>query len=110
MSSSHRPEAHVTIRFARPDDAAAIARLARLDSAHPPQGRLLVAEVAGRLRVALPLDGGPAIADPFESTRDLLGLLEVRRQQTLRPKVVRRWPLDGRALVAAAFGAGRWRG
>jgi len=51
---------HVTIRFARPDDATRIARLARLDSARPPQGRLLVAEVAGELRAALPLDGGAA--------------------------------------------------
>lgn len=73
---------HVTIRFARPDDATRIARLARLDSARPPQGRLLVAEVAGELRAALPLDGGAAVADPFQRTLDLVSLLELRRRQT----------------------------
>ena len=56
MSLDTTRDEHVTIRFSRPDDAADISTLARLDSARPPQGRLLVAEVAGEL------------APPFRST------------------------------------------
>ena len=61
-----RPNADepVTIRFSRPDDTANITRLAQLDSARPPRGQALVAEVAGELPAALPLDGGAAVADP----------------------------------------------
>ena len=39
--------------------------LAELDSAVAPTGPALVAEIDGRLRAALPLDGGEPIADPF---------------------------------------------
>ena len=90
MNLDTNSDQHVTIRFSRPDDAAAIAKLAQLDSARLPQGRLLVAEVAGELHAALPVDGGPAIADPFRHTRDLVSLLEVRRSQTRRTRTVRR--------------------
>ncbi len=79
----------VTIRLSRPDDAAKIARLAQLDSARPPRGPLLLAEVAGGLRAALPVDGGAALADPFRHTLDLVSLLEVRRQHVIRVGVVR---------------------
>ena len=87
---------HVTIRFSRPDDAAKIARLAQLDSARPPQGRLLVAEVAGELRAALPVDGGAAVADPFHHTLGLVSLLEVRRRQIYRVGVTRTSKRRGR--------------
>ena len=87
----------VTIRFSRPDDAAKIARLAQLDSARPPQGQLLVAEVAGELRAALPLDGGAAVADPFHHTLGLVSLLEVRRQHVLRVGPARTSKRRGRA-------------
>ena len=90
MSLSTKNDEHVTIRFSRPDDAAEIAKLAQLDSARPPQGRLLVAEVAGELRAVLPLDGGAAVADPFRHTLDLVSLLEVRRRQAGRTEAVRR--------------------
>ena len=93
---SSNTDEHVTIRFSRPDDAANIARLAQLDSARPPQGQLLVAEVAGELRAALPLDGGAAVADPFHHTLDLVSLLEVRRQHVLRAGVVRTSERRGR--------------
>jgi hypothetical protein len=79
----------VTIRFSRPDDAAKIARLAQLDSARPPQGQLLMAEVAGELRAALPVDGGAPVADPFHHTLGLVSLLEVRRRQLRRTGVTR---------------------
>ena len=41
----------------------------------------LVAEVDGRLRAALPLDGSRAIADPFHRGLDLVELLRVRAAQ-----------------------------
>src|ERR687886_377833 len=57
--------APVTIRPAEAHDAAALSRLAALDSASPPRGAVLLAEVEGELWAALPLDGGPAIGLPF---------------------------------------------
>ena len=56
----------------------AIERLAALDSAERPSGRLLVAAVAGRPVAALPLDGGRAIADPFEHTAEIVAMLRLR--------------------------------
>lgn len=92
----------VTIRFSRPDDAAKIAGLAQLDSARLPQGPLLVAEVAGELRAALPVDGGAAVADPFRHTLGLVSLLEVRRRQIRRTGVTRTSKRRGRAARHAA--------
>jgi hypothetical protein len=42
---------------------------------------VLVAEVDGRLRAALALDGQSAIADPFYRGRELLELLRIRARQ-----------------------------
>jgi hypothetical protein len=42
---------------------------------------MLVAERDGVLVAALPLSGGRAIADPFELTAGVVGLLELRRAQ-----------------------------
>ena len=69
------PPESVTIRLARPTDGAAVDRLAQLDSRPAPSGDLLVAEVEGELQAALPLGGGPAIADPFRPTAALTDLL-----------------------------------
>jgi hypothetical protein len=55
--------------------------LAMLDSRNWEGGQALVAEVDGRIWAALPLDGGPAIADPFRPTADIIRVLELRRQQ-----------------------------
>jgi hypothetical protein len=74
----------VTIRYAAAADALRLRELAELDSASPPHGPVLVAEVDGRLRAALPVDGGPAISDPFHRGRELLALLRLRAEQ-LRP-------------------------
>jgi len=52
------------IREAQPTDVAALERLAALDSGRVPSGRLLVAEADGNIQAAVPLAGGPAIADP----------------------------------------------
>jgi hypothetical protein len=72
----------VTLRAARPDDAADLARLAALDSRRLPAGPLLLAEQDGILRAALALRTGDAIADPFAPTEHLLALL--RRHATHR--------------------------
>ena len=74
----------VVIRQAAPDDSGRLRRLAVLDSAPQPHGPMLVAEREGVLVAALPLSGGRAIADPFEPTAGIVGLLELRRTQ-LRP-------------------------
>jgi hypothetical protein len=71
----------VTLRFASPADTRPLRHLAELDSAQPPAGRALVAEVDGRLRAALPLDGGAPIADPFHRSAELIELLRVRSTQ-----------------------------
>ena len=83
--TSHAAET-LTIRIAMPADAAALERLAQLDSAPPPRlVPMLVAEVGGELRAALPLDGGPAIADPFRRTTDIVAILTQRRRQLVPP-------------------------
>jgi hypothetical protein len=96
---------HVTIRFSGPHDAAKIERLAQLDGARPPRLRLLVAEIAGEPRAALPIDGGAAVADPFRHTLDrtlagqCLALRSVRRadglaQESARARAVLARPAD----------------
>lgn len=74
-----------TIRFAYPDDDAALRRLAALDSQPIPAHPLLVAEVAGELWAAVTLTGTPqAIADPFRHTAELVGLLRERADHLTR--------------------------
>jgi hypothetical protein len=70
----------VTIRYAFPDDARELTRLAILDSQPLPEGVVLVAEIAGELRAAVAADG-TAIADPFHHTADLILLLRERARQ-----------------------------
>ena len=65
----------ITIRTSQADDAGELLRLAALDSAEPIHGDALLAEVNGRLRAALPLDGGRAIADPFARSAEVVTLL-----------------------------------
>ena len=69
----------VTMYLSESDEA--IERLAQLDSARRPAGPVLVAAVGGEPMAALPLDGGPAIADPFQRTAALVSLLELRVAQ-----------------------------
>ena len=86
----------LTIRMAVPADAEALGRLAQLDSAPPPAPvPMLVAEVGGELRAALPLDGGPAIADPFRQTAELVAILAERTRQLAPPRrrAARHWRL-----------------
>jgi hypothetical protein len=74
-------------RIAQPDEE--IERLAHLDSVRCPRGPLLIAAVGERPYAAMPIDGGPVIADPFRRTAELASLLTLRASQ-LRP-ARRRW-------------------
>ena len=74
-------DAEILIRRACADDEAGLLRLAALDSARPPAGPLLVAELDGVLSAALSLDDGSAIADPFQATAPALDLLRMRAGQ-----------------------------
>jgi hypothetical protein len=71
----------VTLRFAFPDDAEALARLAALDSSAPPPMPALLAEVGGRPWAALSLLDGSVVADPFHPTVALIHLLRARAEQ-----------------------------
>jgi hypothetical protein len=78
------PVTRVTLRFAAAADRERLHRLAELDSAPLPAGATLVAEVDGRLRAALPLDGSQPIADPFHRGAELIELLRIRATQLAR--------------------------
>jgi len=78
--------ADLTIRRSRGGDLPALERLAQLDSAAPRAGGHLLAEEDGELRAALPLDGGPAIADPFRRTEELVAMLELRVTRLADPR------------------------
>jgi hypothetical protein len=115
--SSHRSRdaaEAVTIRMAVPADAAALRRLAELDSARAPDPvPMLLAEVDGELRAALPLDGERAIADPFRRTAELVAILAERARQLAPPPArwaARRWrPLSApRPASPAGAWATRW--
>ena len=80
---------NITVRVSRPADEAALARLAALDSTRPPRGPALVAESDHRLVAAVPLGPGRPIADPFESTAELVELLELRKAQLADAEPVR---------------------
>lgn len=83
------PNPAITIRSAQADDAAALHRLAQLDSRTVPAGDLLVAEVDGELRAAVARDARVSIADPFRPTAELVDLLRAhanrQRAQLRRP-------------------------
>src|SRR2546423_15397200 len=68
-------EAKILIRTSTAADGPGLARLAALDSAEIPCGRMLIAEVDGSMRAAMPLDGGRPIADPFAESVHVLELL-----------------------------------
>ena len=67
----------ITIRAARDDDAAAIARLATLDEAPVPRGRALLGFLDCELVAAKPLERGVTVADPFRRTVELIDLLDL---------------------------------
>ena len=71
----------VTIRAATSGDYEALDRLAQLDSRPLPTGHVLVADVDGEVRAALPVNGGASVADPFQHTAALVSLLALRARQ-----------------------------
>jgi len=81
VDPTRTPVTRVTLRYSSAADRERLHQLADLDSACAPSGPALVAEVDGRLRAALPLDGSPAIADPFHRGLDLVELLRLRALQ-----------------------------
>ena len=68
----------LTIRRADAADDGALVRLAALDSASPPTGEALLAEVGGELWAAVEIDSGTAIADPFRPSGELVDLLRLQ--------------------------------
>jgi hypothetical protein len=74
-------EGRLTVRRFQERDIDAIWRLAQLDSRELPTGAVLLAELGGELVAALPLDGGPALADPFRPTASIVEILRLRASQ-----------------------------
>lgn len=95
-------DAGVTVRGFAERDIDGIRLLAALDGKQVPLGSILVAEQAGELLAALPLDGAPALADPFKPTADVVALLRLRAQQLREPAPKRgtRLRLPGRLHLA----------
>jgi hypothetical protein len=75
----------LTIRPADLADLAGLDRLAALDSASPPTGEVLVAEVGGELWAAIEIDSGTAIADPFRPSGEVVELLRLHARGSQRP-------------------------
>jgi hypothetical protein len=87
---------NTTLRFATANDAAALDRLAQLDSAELPAAPQLVAIEDGALIAAISARDGATIADPFRRTQDAVELLRRRARQ-----------LDSGARVQPRFRQGR---
>jgi hypothetical protein len=95
-------DTRVTFRYARPDDAEALAALAQLDSSRALRGTVLVAEAGDELWAAVSLEDGHVIATPFRPSGELAFRLaerarELNRESRSKPK---------RTLRARPAGAG----
>jgi hypothetical protein len=94
VSSARRVAA---VRFAHPDEAGALRRLAQLDDARELAGEILVATIDADIVAALSLDDGRVVANPFVLTSDAVELLRRsataltgrrrRRRFALRPRL-----------------------
>jgi len=98
--TSSRPGSYdsVAVRLARPEDEAAIRRIASLDGKDAPVGRVLVAEADREVIAALAVNTGIAVADPFRWTSDVVALMEMRAEQIAATDLV---------STPATSGAGR---
>ena len=85
----------VTLRPATVADAAALHRLAALDSQRDLRGDVLVAELDGHAVAALSLAEDRVVADPFARSADAVALLLAR--------AARRAPRQARRLGRAAL-------
>jgi hypothetical protein len=80
---------HIVIRSARPADEQDIAVLGVLDGGRRmPKGRVLVAEVDGRVRAAVGSNGA-AISDPFWPSAELVSMLRVQAESEPAARPVR---------------------
>ena len=98
LSTAAEPTATVTLRMTTGETDLGVARIAELDSASPPRGPVIVAEVDGEPRAALSLTDGSVVADPFHPTAALVEMLRIRRTA-----------LSETATRAPRARAGRWR-
>ena len=82
----HSGGRRLIIRWATPDDAGPLARLAQLDASRPPRGVVLLAEVGPEqeLWAAISLDDGHLIADPFRLSGELAFDLAQRARKLKR--------------------------
>src|SRR4051812_42978142 len=79
----------IVIRSARTADEQDIAVLGVLGGGHNmPKGRVMVAEVDGRLRAAVG-SNGVAISDPFWASADLVSMPRVQTEQALADRAPR---------------------
>lgn len=85
-----------TIRFAYPDDATALRRLAALDSQPALPEPVLVADVDGELWAAVTIGAeARTIADPFRHTAVLVALLREGVQRLTHPAAHLTSPVSG---------------
>ncbi len=90
----------LTIRRLDLDDAgaAALTKLAELDSHEPLAGPVIGAEVEGRLLAAISIASGDVIADPFSRTSELRALLKLRVAQLQHRRGEHRRPRGSRLI------------
>jgi hypothetical protein len=92
---------HIVIRSARTADEQAIAVLGVLDGGRRiPAGRVMVAEVNGRVRAAVGSNGA-AISDPFWPSAELVSMLRVHTNPEPVANPVRRFVRRPALRVAA---------
>jgi hypothetical protein len=75
LAHTHRMTSPLVLRPATTADAAALDRLAALDSARPLTGEVMLAHAGGDVRAALSLETGRSVADPFYPSLELVKLL-----------------------------------
>ena len=83
-----RPAA--AVRFAHPDEAETLRRLAQLDDAPELAGEILVATIGPDVVAAISRDDGRVVANPFVLTSDAVELLR-RSATALTGRGWRRW-------------------
>jgi hypothetical protein len=94
--ASRSDEQVITLRVAQPEDDYDVSRLAQLDDAPLPVGRVMLAVVDGEAVAALSLSDGRVVADPFVATEKAVTLLRLRatqlsgqRHRRWRPRILR---------------------
>ena len=87
------------VRFAHPDEAGTLRRLAELDDAPELAGEILVATIDADVVAALSLEDGRVVANPFVLTSDAVELLR-RSATALTGRRRRRWRSALRSQLA----------